>query len=158
MKIKHIEPYAGIIKSKKGFTLIEIIVALIIFGIMGSMLVTMGGTALTRSAELVGLTRNTYNLKTVMENINSDYISMINPETVGDSILDDLVTHLTTANFYHATYTYSIDSMTRFDGFVAGSGDTLVQGALDNGGGIMRVTISDPAGMTLTALFFDNNI
>jgi prepilin-type N-terminal cleavage/methylation domain-containing protein len=80
--------------SNQGFTLIEIIISLIVFGIMAGMLVTMGQTALTRSAELVGITRNTYNLKAVMENINSDYISMINPNNMNASILDDLVSNL----------------------------------------------------------------
>jgi len=42
--------------SDKGFTLLEIIISLIIVGIMGGMLVTMGQTALTRSAELVRIT------------------------------------------------------------------------------------------------------
>jgi prepilin-type N-terminal cleavage/methylation domain-containing protein len=144
--------------SNQGFTLIEIIISLIVFGIMGSMLVTMGQTALTRSAELVGITRNAYNLEAVMENINSDYISMINPNNMNASILDDLISNLNTAGYYHSAYTYTVDSIVRFNGYVAGSGNTLVPGAVSANGGVMRVTISDASGMRLTALFFDNNI
>ncbi len=158
MIIEYIKSSTRFIRSKSGFTLIEIIVGLIIFSVMGSMLVSMGITALTKNAQLVGLTRNTYSLKTVMENINSDYMSMINPDTAGSSILDDLFVNLNTANFYHASYNYTV-AMTRFNTFVPDANNDLVQGPEDRLlGAIMRVTISDPSGMTLTALFFDNNI
>lgn len=147
-----------ILRSRQGFTLIEVVISLIVAGIMGTMLVTMGQTALTRSAGLVNLTRNAYNLETVMENINSDYISMINPDNTGQSILDDLATRLPVAtNYAPAGYAYTVN-MLRFDDFVDGDGETLVvpENTPQNGN-IMRVTISDASGMSLTALFFDNS-
>ena len=143
--------------SEKGFTLIEVIVGLIIFGIMGTMLVTMGQTALTKSGELVGLTRNTYNLKAVMENINSDYISMVNPSSSSVLSLDELVSHLNTSGFYHSSYAYTVVSMTRFADFVPGTGNSLVPGNVSATGDIMRVIISDPSGMRLAALFFEKD-
>ena len=145
----------GLIRSNRGFTLIEIIVSLIIVAILGSMLVTFGQKALSGSAIIVNLTRNTYNLSTVMENINSDYFAMLNSET---SILDDLSTNLNTANYYHATYNYTVDEIYRFNSFVDGGSDTLVPGSQNSNGKIMRLTVSDSSGMTLTALFFDNNV
>ncbi|HOO90072.1 MAG TPA: hypothetical protein PLA74_04545, partial [Syntrophales bacterium] len=79
---------------------------------------------------------------------------MLNSET---SILDDLTTNLNTPNYYHATYSYTVDEIYRFNSFVDGGSDTLVPGPSSSSGKIMRLTISDSSGMTLTALFFDNN-
>ena len=90
----------------------------------------------------------------MIENINSDYFAMLNSET---SILDDLTTRLNTANYYHATYNYTVDEIYRFNSFVDGGSDTLVPGSSSSSGKIMRLTISDSSGITLTALFFDNN-
>jgi prepilin-type N-terminal cleavage/methylation domain-containing protein len=146
----------GRIRSNRGFTLIEIIVSLIIVAILGSMLMSFGQKAMTGSANLVNLTRNTYNLETVMENINSDYFAMLNSET---SILDDLTTRLNTPNYYLTGYNYTVDEIYRFNSFVDGGSNTLVTGSQNSNGEIMRLTIRDSSsGMTLTALFFDNNL
>jgi type II secretory pathway pseudopilin PulG len=147
------------VSCREGFTLVEVILGLIITGILGALLVTTLQTALTQSGQDVLTVRNAYNLEAVMENINSDYIGMINPQATGTSILDDLMSNLGTANYYHSSYSYSVDSMIRFNDFVDGADpDTLVPGTSNANGGILRVTISDASGMTLSALFFDNNI
>jgi len=147
----------GFIHLTRGFTLIEVIVSLIIVAILGSLLISFGQTAMSGSASVAILTRNTYNLETVMENVNCDYIAMINPQATGSSILDDLTTNLNTANYYHPAYNYTIDEIYRFNSFVPGGGNTLVPGSANANGKIMRLTVSDASGMTLTGLFFDNN-
>ena len=45
-----------LIRSSRGFTLLEVIVSLIIVAIMGSMLVTFGQKAMSGSANLANLT------------------------------------------------------------------------------------------------------
>lgn len=146
-------------KLKSGFTILEVVITLIIIGFLGSTLITAGYTALTQTSRNVWMVQRSYSLETVMENINSDYIGMINAQNTGSSILDDLMANLNTANYYHSTYSYSVDSMVRFSAFVDGTeSGTLVPGSSNANGGILRVTISDASGITLSELFFDNNI
>jgi prepilin-type N-terminal cleavage/methylation domain-containing protein len=145
--------------SERGFTLMEVVIGLIVTAILGSMLFTLLQTSLMQSSRNVLTVRNAYNLEAVMENINSDYISRINPETAGSSLLDDLMANLNTANYYHSSYSYTVDAMLRFNEFVDGADpDTLIPGDSNPNGGILRVTISDSSGMILSALFFDNNL
>ncbi len=60
-------------QTRPGFTLLEVIVAVIVASIMGTMLVTYMGTSLTRSAEPVIMVQRNAALTQVMENITSDY-------------------------------------------------------------------------------------
>jgi|GEM_PF-989981 len=143
--------------SDGGFTLLEVVISLIVVGIMGSMLVTMTQSTLSKSVALLGITRNTYSLATVMENINAHYASLINPNIQGSSILNDIQSNF--SNYGPAGYTYTITSR-RFADFVDdGTGnDILVPGSQDDDGAMMRVTITDATGMSLSSLFYDNNL
>jgi len=58
---------------KVGFTLIEVIVALVLVSVIAAMLTSFFGTSLTRSGEPVQRLKNSTNLQQVMENIVSDY-------------------------------------------------------------------------------------
>ena len=62
--------------GKKGFTLIEVIVTLLIAAILGTFLVTFMGTAVTKSGEPVARSKQLYELQQVMENIKSTYLTM----------------------------------------------------------------------------------
>ncbi len=56
-----------------GFTLIEIIISLIVIGIMGSMLVSITGTALQRSGKGTFDMVEFYNRNQIIDNITADY-------------------------------------------------------------------------------------
>ena len=64
-------------KREKGFTLLEIIVTLTIAAILGTILVTYMGTALTKSGEPVVRTKQMYELQQVMENIKATYLTNV---------------------------------------------------------------------------------
>lgn len=64
-------------QREKGFTLLEIIVTLTIAAILGTILVTYMGTALTKSGEPVVRSKQMYELQQVMENIKATYIANV---------------------------------------------------------------------------------
>jgi prepilin-type N-terminal cleavage/methylation domain-containing protein len=59
--------------SRQGFTLLEIILALIIAGIVGAMLIPFLGTAVMRSGDAVNSAQKHAQLNAVMENITADF-------------------------------------------------------------------------------------
>jgi prepilin-type N-terminal cleavage/methylation domain-containing protein len=75
--------------SSQGFTLIEVILSLIIAGILGSMLVTFTGTALTRSSEGPLNMVRFYERNQILDNITVDYRSNYIHRT--DNGLNDLL-------------------------------------------------------------------
>lgn len=56
---------------RRGFTLIEVIIALVLVAIAGTLLVVFMGAALTRSADSAITLGRTYKLQRVMENIRA---------------------------------------------------------------------------------------
>jgi len=83
-------------QKKLGFSLLEIVITLIVASILGAILVQLMGTAVQRSSE--GLTQigSAYALAAVMEEITSDYDSLIaddranNTETALVQLRDNL--------------------------------------------------------------------
>lgn len=61
----------------RGFTLIEVIVALIVAAILGTMLVTFMESGIAESAKTIFRVKNTYDLGKVIENMTADYKSLI---------------------------------------------------------------------------------
>ncbi len=64
--------------SRKGFTLLEIIVSITIAGIMGAILIQFAGTAITLSANPVKIVRDEVTSQGIMEEILSQYVMEIN--------------------------------------------------------------------------------
>ncbi|HOC59830.1 MAG TPA: type II secretion system protein [Smithellaceae bacterium] len=60
-----------------GFTLLEVIVTLIVASLLGTLLVSVTGTAVTQSARLPQRLVSVYGLNQVMDNITADYYSML---------------------------------------------------------------------------------
>lgn len=73
------------IKNKRGFTLIEVIVSLIVAGIMGAMLVAFMSSGVIHSADPVILAKNGAYLNEIMESMVADYkrLQTTNPGTTG---------------------------------------------------------------------------
>lgn len=63
--------------AQAGFTLLEIIVSMIVASLVGAMLVSITGTAVTQSARLPQRLVSVYGLNQVMDNITADYYSML---------------------------------------------------------------------------------
>lgn len=67
------------IPNRKGFTLIEVIISLVVFAILAGVYVTYFSSSwLTRSADPVLVVRKAYSLKQTMENITEAYLK--NPD------------------------------------------------------------------------------
>lgn len=69
--------------GQRGFTLVEIIITLVLSAILGTILVQLGGTALTKSSSTVINAINEAAGQAVMEEIVADYVEKINanPDT-----------------------------------------------------------------------------
>ncbi len=78
--------------SRRGFTLIEIIISITIAGILGALLIQFAGTALTLSANPVKIVRDEVTSQGIMEEIISQYVTEINEVPV--TALADLVTFI----------------------------------------------------------------
>jgi len=64
-------------KSQRGFTLLEVIITIVIASILGSILVSFMGTAITRSSDPVRQTRELGEAIGIIEIISADYISYV---------------------------------------------------------------------------------
>ena len=63
--------------NPKGFSLIEIIVALIIASLFGTIFIQYMGSSLTKSSEPIVMVQEGFSLNQVMENITADYKKLL---------------------------------------------------------------------------------
>jgi prepilin-type N-terminal cleavage/methylation domain-containing protein len=136
----------------RGFTLIEVIVALVVAAILGTMLVTFMSTGITQSVRQVFSVKNTYDIGKVMENITAHYKTMFSP---GSSItLATLKINVgaagsTVTNAY-GSYKVINNDYKIFN--CTGSPSTCAES--NGGSSTLKVTIADQANtQTITALF-----
>ncbi len=91
--------------SRRGFTLLEIIVSITIAGIMGAMLIQFAGTAVTLSANPVKIVRDEVTSQGIMEEIISQYVTEMNEAPA--TALADLVTIISGPSYSsYVTYGY----------------------------------------------------
>jgi len=67
--------------SYKGFTLIEIIAAIMVAAVLSALFIQFMGTALTQSGSAVNIVRDEASIEGLMEEIISDYLKEINKDT-----------------------------------------------------------------------------
>ncbi|MCW7754473.1 type II secretion system GspH family protein [Desulfobotulus sp. H1] len=127
---------------KEGFTLIEVIVSLILVSIVGTMLVTFMGTAVTRSADPLLNVQHGHYLNQIMENITADYKILMTENT---EPLTELQNRIDSNQYSVEEHPYAVieNKRIRFDK----NAETE-----DSGGKVLKVTLSY-RGLTLTALF-----
>ena len=97
--------------SRRGFTLVEIIVSITIAGIMGAMLIQFAGTAITLSANPVKIVRDEVTSQGIMEEIISQYVTEMNEAPA--TALADLVTFI-------GVQSYSSEVTTKYITFTGG--------------------------------------
>ncbi len=91
--------------SRRGFTLLEIIISITIAGILGALLIQFAGTALTLSANPVKVVRDEVTSQGIMEEIISQYVMEINEAPA--TALADLITFI-------GSQSYGSDVTTRY--------------------------------------------
>jgi len=60
-------------KNNSGFTILEIIVTIVVAAILGTILVQVMSTSLTRSSVPITLLKNTFSLSQIIEEMTADY-------------------------------------------------------------------------------------
>jgi len=136
--------------TNKGFTLLELIIILVISGILGTMLLPILTSSLTKSSLPIINLKQTVALHKTMENIIADYQQQYNVAwdsgaTVNLSTLKTSIGNegsLQTNNY--GTYTVVAN---RFIQFTSGSEAATANTDL------LKVTITDASGFNLTTLF-----
>jgi len=61
------------ISSQSGFTLLEVIITLVIASILGTMLIQLTGSNMSRSSKTVNMVQNGFSVAQVVEEITKDY-------------------------------------------------------------------------------------
>ena len=138
----------ALIRSQRAFTLLEIIVALIVVGVVGAMMVPFIGTAVVRSADSVVSARQHAYLNQVMDSITADFKKR---SVLESNPLQNLKNQIgaegsDVSNTIYGTYHVVTN---RYITFPSGSSATETA---DPSGNILKVTISYQ-GYSLTALF-----
>jgi prepilin-type N-terminal cleavage/methylation domain-containing protein len=133
----------------RGFTLIEVIVALTVAAILGTMLVTFMETGITESVRTVARVKNTYDLGKVIENITADYKNTLATDSTPLATFKTNVGATgSTQNNAYGSYKVNYNDYRTFT--CTGSNCTEGNGSSS----ILKVTITDLSNtQTITALF-----
>ena len=137
----------ALIRCRRAFTLLEIIIALIVVSIVAAMMVPFLSTAVTRSADSVISAQFHAQLNQVMENITADFKRLSATDatplaTLQTNVGAEAADMNNAYGVYHVITNHTIS-------FPSGSSATE---AADASGNLLKVKISYQ-GYTLTALF-----
>jgi len=88
--------------GRRGFTLLEVIVTIIVAAVMGVILVQFMGTAMLRSGEPVVRVQDVSTLRHVLDNMTSDYKYLAATQA---NFLSTFKTRVDTPNYYGTGYT-----------------------------------------------------
>lgn len=142
----------GLINKNQGFTLIEVIIALIVAGILAAMLVTYMGTGVAQSANPVIMAQNGSFLNQIIENMTADYKKLMaedaTPMTTFIARVGAEGSSQTTP-YSDAQHPYTVVDNHRISFPDTGS---PVTESTDANGNILKVTVNY-RNLTLTALF-----
>lgn len=136
--------------GRKGFTLLEVIVGLVVLAVMAAMLVTFMGTGVVQSANPVLLAQNGAYINQIVENMSADYKYLMSTNA---SPLSTFITRVgaegsSQTQYSDGSHPYTIVDNHRIS-FPTGS---PVTESPDGSGKILKVTVRYK-GLTLTALF-----
>lgn len=122
---------------QKGFTLLELIVILVMVSILGTVLIQLGGSALTNSGNNIATVGDEADAERVMEQIVADYVEQINTKP------DEALTYINTTD-------YGTNVTKKKIGFDSGGNQTT-------GGDYLLVSVNS-GGHKLTTLFAKTRI
>jgi prepilin-type N-terminal cleavage/methylation domain-containing protein len=131
--------------DRRGFSLIEVIVVLLIAAVLGTMMVTYMGRSFQLSGVPVTRLDSAGQLRTVIENITADFGNpAIFPTPITHASLVTLQTRINT-NLYGTTYTVVENKFIKFNNSNAETNDSTSV--------ILKVKVQNELGETLTKIF-----
>ena len=129
-----------VLGNHEGFTLFEVIVTLIIASILGTMLVSMTGGALTRSTQPAIQTMEVHVMNQVADNVSRAHREL--------GSISTLQADINGGNFDVSASGIGISVTASATGY--GSGGAPVEGSSSD---LLKVTITGSSGLTYTLLF-----
>lgn len=105
--------------NERGLTILEIIITLVVAAILGTVLIRVMGTSLTRSSVPITLLQNTYSISQIIEEMTADYQELYNENTKKYDI-STLKTYIENGNIssnspYYGPYTLDYIGYIKFD-------------------------------------------
>lgn len=139
------------ITNDRGLTILEIIVTIVIAAILGTVLVQVMSTSLTRSSVPITLLQNTYSITQIIEEMTADYEELYENVNEKEYDISTLKTYIENGNVSSNTPyygPYSLDSIgyIEFDA----SYNEIADSSGDNG--VLKVTVTSN-NQSLTVLF-----
>lgn len=131
-----------------GFTLLEIIVALVVVSVVSVVVFQVFGSSFIRSTEPATQLQNAFDLQLAMEEMTAAYMVMAeSDDTVTTAELVSLQAAIAAKAYGDGAYTVDANNFVTFDG----DNNVVADGSGSND--ILRVIISRDTGESLTTLF-----
>jgi prepilin-type N-terminal cleavage/methylation domain-containing protein len=146
-KIEHVSK----VSNQKGLTILEIIVTIVIAAILGTVLVQVMSTSLTRSSVPITRLQNTYSINQIIEEMTADYEELYENVNEKEYDISTLKTYIENGNVSSNTPYYGPYSLDEIDYIRFDASDIQ---ELDPSGdnNILKVSISSN-NQSLTVLF-----
>jgi len=137
--------------NDRGLTILEIIVTIVIAAILGTVLVQVMSTSLTRSSVPITLLQNTYSINQIIEEMTADYEELYENVNEKEYDISTLKTYIENGNVssntpYYGPYSLDYIDYIKFDA----SYDEILDTSGDDI--ILKVTVSSN-NQSLTVLF-----
>ena len=139
------------ITNDRGLTILEIIVTIVVAAILGTVLVQVLSTSLTRSSVPITLLQNTYSINQIIEEMTADYEDLYENVNEKEYDISTLKTYIENGNVssntpYYGPYSLDYIDYIKFDA----SYDEILDTSGDDI--ILKVTVSSN-NQSLTVLF-----
>jgi type II secretory pathway pseudopilin PulG len=137
--------------NDRGLTILEIIVTIVVAAILGTVLVQVMSTSLTRSSVPITLLQNTYSINQIIEEMTADYEELYENVNEKEYDISTLKTYIENGNVssntpYYGPYSLDYIDYIKFDA----SYDEILDTSGDDI--ILKVTVSSN-NQSLTVLF-----
>lgn len=142
-------------RDRRGFTLVEVIVSLVVAGVLGAMLVNFFGTGFLKSANPAIMTENGTYLSSIMDKMAGDYtyqmVTAGNNGSAASSGLTAFKNDVETPNKFGTGYTVT-ESCSAFAATGSNVAETSASCSFSSTSSIYKVTVTYQ-GLTATALY-----
>ena len=136
-------------RNQQGLTILEIIVTIVVAAVLGTVLVRVMGTGLTRSSVPITLLQNTYSINQIIEEMTADYEGLYENVNEKEYDISTLKTFIENGNVSSNTPYYGPYSLDEIGYIEFNASNIQITSADDI---ILKVTVSSN-NQSLTVLF-----